>query len=279
MRNRARSTTALGLTITLCSAALFSAAAQQIAATDRSANLAASLQCTGSQSCNLPPRSKEHRTPVNRFSSVEIDAFEQHDLTTDMGRRMLENEARSGFTATAEIDVEFSYASTKLTDEAKRTLDLLAAALNEPRLANHRFAVIGHTDAAGKNAANLRLSARRAQAVVDYLRSNGAVDGARLTAWGRGEEDLKRADKPDSLENRRIQIINAGLASDRAPSAPPAIAAPTTVFSNSAAGGPLPADAAPTAKGMPSTIEHGNGDHNECRRYLPAANSTVPCNF
>jgi hypothetical protein len=150
--------------------------------------------------------------------------------------------------------------------------------LRDPRLAGHRFAVIGHTDATGKTAANLRLSSRRARAVVDYLRTEGSIDGARLIAWGRGEDNLKFPDQPDSLSNRRMLIVNAGRMTADKPGAP-AVAAPTTVYSNSAAGGPLLGDGPRSVPGAQSTIEHGRGDNSECRRYLPSANRVVPCNY
>lgn len=56
--------------------------------------------------------------------------------------------------------------------------------------ANSKFLVIGATDTRGKKDANLKLSQKRAQAVVNYLTNHGVTSGM-LTPEGRGQEDLK----------------------------------------------------------------------------------------
>ena len=70
-----------------------------------------------------------------------------------------------------------------------------------------RIRVDGHTDAQGDAAANLRLSQRRAQAVVDALVKRG-VPTARLQAQGFGEDRLlDQGSTPEAHErNRRIEF-------------------------------------------------------------------------
>ncbi len=65
----------------------------------------------------------------------------------------------------------------------------------------------GHTDDTGEDAYNLELSARRAQAVVDYLVGQG-ISRDRLTAVGKGEaEPAVPNDGPEGREqNRRVVI-------------------------------------------------------------------------
>lgn len=67
--------------------------------------------------------------------------------------------------------------------------------------------VEGHTDAQGDAAANMRLSQRRAQAVVDALAKRGMAAN-RLQAQGFGEERLLDAGStPEAHErNRRIEF-------------------------------------------------------------------------
>ena len=67
--------------------------------------------------------------------------------------------------------------------------------------------VEGHTDVQGDAAANLRLSQRRAQAVVDALVRQG-VSAKRLQAQGHGEAKLlDPGDTPEAHErNRRIEF-------------------------------------------------------------------------
>ena len=75
------------------------------------------------------------------------------------------------------------------------------------RCPQSRMRVDGHTDAQGDAAANMRLSQRRAQAVVDALAKRGVATN-RLQAQGFGEERLLDAGStPEAHErNRRIEF-------------------------------------------------------------------------
>ncbi|MDR1423293.1 MAG: OmpA family protein [Azoarcus sp.] len=68
--------------------------------------------------------------------------------------------------------------------------------------------VIGHTDGVGSEMNNLRLSIERAEAVVDYLRTQG-VDLGRMVADGKGEnEPIADNTKPDGrARNQRVEIF------------------------------------------------------------------------
>ncbi len=72
---------------------------------------------------------------------------------------------------------------------------------------NLRVEVAGHSDNVGTPAANLSLSQRRAQAVLDYLRSQG-VPAARLRAKGYGETKPLVANDSEThrAQNRRIEL-------------------------------------------------------------------------
>ncbi|WP_448519008.1 OmpA family protein [Rhodoflexus sp.] len=65
----------------------------------------------------------------------------------------------------------------------------------------------GHTDDVGSDAANLELSRKRAQSVVDYLTQNG-IDAVRLTAKGYGETVPQVPNNSDQnrAKNRRIEF-------------------------------------------------------------------------
>jgi len=67
-------------------------------------------------------------------------------------------------------------------------------------------AVIGHTDSTGPAVYNDGLSLRRAEAVIDYLRSIGST--ANFVAIGKGESDpiADNATKDGRSENRRVVI-------------------------------------------------------------------------
>jgi len=69
------------------------------------------------------------------------------------------------------------------------------------------FIIEGHTDSLGSNITNDRLSNDRANAVRDYLISNG-IDPSRLTAIGYGERRPKfsNATKGGRDQNRRVEV-------------------------------------------------------------------------
>jgi len=68
--------------------------------------------------------------------------------------------------------------------------------------------VTGHTDTIGSEADNDRLSAQRAEEVLNWLASQG-IDRSIMSAVGRGERELKEptVDNFASAANRRVEII------------------------------------------------------------------------
>ncbi|MFZ5709263.1 MAG: OmpA family protein [Pseudomonadota bacterium] len=86
--------------------------------------------------------------------------------------------------------------------------DLYAVADSLNRFPNSRIEVVGHTDNVGAAAFNQDLSNRRASAVAAILQ-NGGVSGARIVAYGRGE-DVPVASNltPEGRQqNRRVEIV------------------------------------------------------------------------
>lgn len=85
--------------------------------------------------------------------------------------------------------------------ELERMLTLLA------RHPQERFEVAAHTDARGSAHANLRTSARRARAVVRWLRSRG-VDASRLVPRGYGESApiAEESTAAGRAQNRRVEL-------------------------------------------------------------------------
>jgi outer membrane protein OmpA-like peptidoglycan-associated protein len=67
--------------------------------------------------------------------------------------------------------------------------------------------ILGYTDSSGSKEHNLKLSAERAQAVVDYLNS-AQIERKRLVSQGLGEEQAasSNATKDGREKNRRVEI-------------------------------------------------------------------------
>ncbi len=102
-------------------------------------------------------------------------------------------------------DLMFDINSAELKQSYKD--DLAAAATVFNKYADTNLTIVGHTDATGNDAINDPLSKRRAEAVEDYLASQG-VAANRMTASGRGSNDpLFPNDTPENqAKNRRVEI-------------------------------------------------------------------------
>jgi outer membrane protein OmpA-like peptidoglycan-associated protein len=101
--------------------------------------------------------------------------------------------------------IRFKLSSAELDPSSVPLVDQLHGL--SARCPQARLRVDGHTDAQGNAAANLRLSQRRAQAVVDALVKRG-MEVDRLQAQGHGEEQLlDLGNTPEAHErNRRIEF-------------------------------------------------------------------------
>ena len=103
--------------------------------------------------------------------------------------------------------IRFDFDSAHLRPEGAAVLDRLASALQTPELKDSRFRIEGHTDAKGDAAYNLRLSQQRADEVRRFLVAHG-VSLPRLSAVGRGAQELANPLLPLAAENRRVRIVN-----------------------------------------------------------------------
>ena len=104
------------------------------------------------------------------------------------------------------LRISFGFDSAALTGQARRDLDSVAEALNDPQLAGARLTLEGHTDATGTTGYNLRLSQQRAEAVVSYLIRRG-VARDRLRPAGFGERRLLSQYAPTDDRQRRVEIV------------------------------------------------------------------------
>lgn len=104
------------------------------------------------------------------------------------------------------IRVAFGPGSSVLSAAAQAEVRAFAAALQRPQLASMRFRIEGHTDSSGARATNLNLSQRRAQAVADYLASQG-VAPTRLEVRGYGPDRPLPGRGSAARENRRVEAV------------------------------------------------------------------------
>lgn len=100
----------------------------------------------------------------------------------------------------------FGVDKSELQANAKQNIDNLAASLN--KYPDTDIMVIGHTDASGADAYNMKLSEKRAAAVKDYAIAKG-VSASRLKTVGKGEnEPIASNDTAEGMaQNRRVEIV------------------------------------------------------------------------
>lgn len=114
--------------------------------------------------------------------------------------------------------VQFKTASAVIMKESDDLLTQVANVLGEhPEIL--RIEVQGHTDNRGGKKYNLKLSERRAAAVVKWLVTRGSVDRSRLSSHGYGmDEPIADNDSPEGRQkNRRVQfkILEKGPSAQR----------------------------------------------------------------
>ena len=101
--------------------------------------------------------------------------------------------------------VQFKSGSTDLTEEAKQTIQKVVRSLKDyPEV---HLEISGHTDNIGSRANNIKLSKQRADAVKDYIVSQGIASG-RLRAIGLGpDHPIATNSTPEGrAQNRRIEF-------------------------------------------------------------------------
>ena len=107
-------------------------------------------------------------------------------------------------------NLHFSFDSTSIAEEDKEKLesarDFIRSEVPEGCHKTEEVLITGHTDSTGPEAYNEGLSLRRAEAVIEFLRSIGVT--ANLVPEGKGESDpvADNSTKEGRAENRRVVI-------------------------------------------------------------------------
>lgn len=102
-----------------------------------------------------------------------------------------------------EADVFFELGSATLRPSEAAKVDRFAGALAGPAAQGTTFLLLGHTDSTGSEAANCRLSERRAATLVEALSARG-VARDKLLPIGAGEALPRNPADTRAAENRRV---------------------------------------------------------------------------
>ena len=175
-------------------------------------------------------RERQARTAVESELAASRKDLEQFARVQDVAR---------GTVITLAGGVLFESGKAELLPGAQDQLSRVAAYLkNSPR----PVVIEGYTDSRGSSTANQSLSERRAQAVSDYLTSQGVpADRIRTVGKGASSPIASNASASGRAQNRRVQIVlerapatagspgpgtESGLGGSAAPGAEPGTTAP-----------------------------------------------------
>jgi outer membrane protein OmpA-like peptidoglycan-associated protein len=102
------------------------------------------------------------------------------------------------------INIAFDFDSAALREDQKPKLATLCNVMN--MIDVEVFRILGHTDSAGSEDYNQRLSRLRAEEVKRFLVSDCGIAPTRLEAVGVGESAPIRPEDPRADENRRVEF-------------------------------------------------------------------------
>lgn len=151
-----------------------------------------------------------------RTRSIKLHATQQlatHSIAAATASSIKDNrDVEAAHTPADELSlamrIQFQHDSDILTEEAKVSLDGIAAVLNNAIMVEKVIMLEGHADATGPDGYNLDLSLRRARAVQAYLVSEHEIEDWRLPFTGKGETELYDRTAPTSPVNRRVEFTN-----------------------------------------------------------------------
>ena len=108
------------------------------------------------------------------------------------------------------VTLFFKHDSTELADESSlKQLQEAAAAFKDAKLQPYAFQVEGHCDSDGEDDYNLKLSQRRADAIVKLLAERFGVATKMLAPLGKGEAEpiADNATEEGKQRNRRVVFV------------------------------------------------------------------------
>jgi len=110
--------------------------------------------------------------------------------------------------ASAALTIEFEPGSVRLTEQGRRSLDTLGAALGSGELEQYPFRIEVHVETGASASHDQLLSKRQANAIKDYLVKQYQLSPRRLATDGRGSAQPIKQTNPASPVNRRVIVVN-----------------------------------------------------------------------
>lgn len=145
----------------------------------------------------------QRQAEAQRQARAASEAKTQDALNRIEGLRSAESDR--GLVLTLSGGLLFPTGKSQLTPAGKKKLAELTTSLKDDK---RNIVVVGHTDTKGSDEANMNLSKTRADAVREYLVSQG-IDESRIRSEGKGETQpiADNATPEGRATNRRVEII------------------------------------------------------------------------
>lgn len=145
-------------------------------------------------------KAKDYKTAAQIQAGVQETARREAELRSAYSKM-------GNWDIRAEKTIYFKVGSAVISPEAKQELTSLASAAKDHK--GYVVSVLGYADPTGNAAANERLSNRRAQAVINFLKQSGhLLPGRVLSASAMGEMNIP-VDAPSSVayaNARRVTV-------------------------------------------------------------------------
>jgi outer membrane protein OmpA-like peptidoglycan-associated protein/tetratricopeptide (TPR) repeat protein len=169
------------------------------------------LTLTGRDNVDINVSKANHKTGRKTITTEELKLFskDQQVTITLLPTSALFDKKEIG--QLIEMDIKYDVGKFNIRKDASKELDRLIAYLKKhPTL---KVELGSHTDARGKDDANLTLSQKRAASAAHYVSSKG-IASSRIIPVGYGETDLKLKDaqtEDEHQQNRRTTVKVIGL--------------------------------------------------------------------
>jgi len=116
-----------------------------------------------------------------------------------------EIEAPASAAIAASFPVYFGFNSASVSGSEQRAIAAMASAMRSN--SEMKVTLVGYADKQGLESYNLKLSERRAKAVMDALVNSYGIDAARISTMGKGASEMAASDRNDM--NRRVEFVRS----------------------------------------------------------------------
>ncbi|WP_226816372.1 OmpA family protein [Advenella sp. FME57] len=163
------------------------------------------------QVLDLQATSSDLQVASSDLNAATSELSESAKKLIEENGRISVRKADGGTVLSVASDILFAFDSADLSPKAQATLKDISTIIHDSQVKVVK--VIGHTDARGTDAYNLKLSKTRAQLVAAFLVREGVAQ-SRIAPEGRGEaepvaeNEINGKDNPSGrAKNRRVEFV------------------------------------------------------------------------